>query len=133
MNMNTASTTSSDNGSNGVGASNSLHATGNSADRASERSRDVANQTFDQLANAVESARSSAVPAIERLTSGAESMAHRSIEMARAKSQQMREQANLATEKTVGYVRQEPVKSLLIAAAAGALLSFLLSSGKRDR
>lgn len=131
MNMKTAPSASmtSVDGSHGAG----LHTAGNSAERASERSRDVANQTFDQLANAVESARSSAVPAIERLTSGAESMAHRSIEVARAKSQQMREQANLATEKTVGYVRQEPVKSLLIAAAAGALLGLLFSSSKRDR
>lgn len=127
MNTSTSTNITSSNGS-GSPASKT------GADRhAADRGRDIANQTFDQLAHAVESARATAVPAIEKFTTGAESMAQRSVELARIKSQQMRDQAHLASEKTATYVRQEPVKSLLIAAAAGALLAWLLSPSKRDR
>ena len=35
---------------------------------------------------------------------------------------QVREGANLASDKTVAYIREEPVKSMLIAAVTGAAL-----------
>lgn len=39
-----------------------------------------------------------------------------------AAGQQMRDGAHLASDKTVAYIREQPVKSILIAAAAGAAL-----------
>lgn len=37
-------------------------------------------------------------------------------------SKQVRESANLASDKTITYIRDEPVKAMLIAAATGAAL-----------
>jgi ElaB/YqjD/DUF883 family membrane-anchored ribosome-binding protein len=42
-------------------------------------------------------------------------------------AEQMRQRALQASEKAAAYARDEPMKSLLIAAAAGALLMGLLS------
>ena len=51
----------------------------------------------------------------------------------RDSSQQLREKAQLASESTVAYVKDEPVKSMLIAAATGALLMGLVSLMGRSR
>jgi len=42
-------------------------------------------------------------------------------------AEQMRQRALLASDKAAAYARDEPMKSLLIAAAAGALLMGLVS------
>ena len=55
------------------------------------------------------------------------------MEAVRDTSQQLREKAMLATDSTVGYIKDEPIKSMLIAAATGALLMGLVSMmGRRD-
>lgn len=43
------------------------------------------------------------------------------------------DKASNANEVTVGYIRKEPVKSVLIAAASGALLGALLMMVMRSR
>jgi ElaB/YqjD/DUF883 family membrane-anchored ribosome-binding protein len=43
----------------------------------------------------------------------------------RSAGQQVRDGAYLASDKTVAYIRDEPVKSMLIAAATGAALAVL--------
>ena len=45
----------------------------------------------------------------------------------------LREKAQMASEQTVAYVKDEPVKSMLIAAATGALLMGLVSLLGRSR
>lgn len=45
----------------------------------------------------------------------------------------VREEAAIANEHVQAYVRKEPVKAVLIAAAAGALLSGLMAAGRRRR
>jgi ElaB/YqjD/DUF883 family membrane-anchored ribosome-binding protein len=42
----------------------------------------------------------------------------------------VRDEAAIANEQVQAYVRNEPVKSVLIAAAAGAVLSGLLAAGR---
>lgn len=81
---------------------------------------DQASQTVDHLTNA---------------TQRVSNLAHRSMDSVREKSHQMRVKADLASENTVNYIRQEPVKSVLIAAATGAALVVLvkLVSRSRDR
>ena len=51
----------------------------------------------------------------------------RASELLRDSSQQLREQAAKASEMAVAYAKDEPIKALLIAAAAGALLMGMLS------
>jgi ElaB/YqjD/DUF883 family membrane-anchored ribosome-binding protein len=43
------------------------------------------------------------------------------------------DKANHANEVTVEYIRKEPVKSVLIAAATGALIGALLTMATRSR
>ena len=46
---------------------------------------------------------------------------------------QVRAKATMATERTADYIREQPVKSVLMAAAGGAALMALLSLGASRR
>ena len=98
-----------------------------SADTAIRSSQRVANQTLDQLAESVDNARAQAGPALNRLANDAQALTRRGVDAVRAGSQQLRGQASRATDSTVGYIQAEPVKSMLIAAAVGAVLMALIT------
>src|SRR4029077_16685956 len=69
------------------------------------------------------------------VSSQAEAAARRGIEAVRDTSQQLREKALRASDSAVGYVKDEPIKAMLIAAATRALLMrlvALLSRHARD-
>ncbi len=55
------------------------------------------------------------------------------VERVREASHQMRDGAARASEGTVNYIRHDPVKSVLIAAATGAALMALVSLLTRSR
>ncbi len=87
------------------GASNSLieHAT-QSADAALHTTQRVANEAMAGLSHSLQAA-----------------------------NHQVRESMHQATDKTVGYIRKEPVKAVLIAAATGVALTVLLGIFSRPR
>jgi ElaB/YqjD/DUF883 family membrane-anchored ribosome-binding protein len=60
-------------------------------------------------------------------------LARRGVDAVRGSSQQLRERARRASDSTVGYIKDEPVKSVLIAAVAGATLCALASLLMRPR
>jgi ElaB/YqjD/DUF883 family membrane-anchored ribosome-binding protein len=93
----------------------------------------VANQAFDRLSDKIESAREQAVPLINRLTSQAENAAHRGADAVRDVSAQVRDRALKASDTTVSYIKDEPVKAMLIAAATGAALMALIGLLSRSR
>jgi ElaB/YqjD/DUF883 family membrane-anchored ribosome-binding protein len=95
--------------------------------------QNVANEAFDRLSDKVEDARSRAAPLLNRLTTQAESAARRSADAVRDTSAQLRETAVRASDTTVGYIRDEPVKAMLIAAATGAALMALIGLLGRSR
>ena len=84
-----------------------------------ERFGDSAEQT-------VRTVRERVLPAASRLASQAEDLAQRSISAVRNGGDQLRERTSAAAERGISYVRDEPVKSVLIAAAAGAALVALV-------
>ncbi len=88
-------------------------------DRAEEAHRHLAEEAHD-LADR-------ARPAIDRLVKNAENLARRGIDSARDGSQQLRDRAARATDSTVNYIKDEPVKAMLIAAATGAALMALMA------
>ena len=59
--------------------------------------------------------------------------ARRGMEAVRDSSQQLRERAMQAQDMTVAYVKDEPIKAMLIAAATGALLMGIISMLGRSR
>lgn len=63
-------------------------------------------------------------------------LTNRSIERAREMSSTLRDRAYSAGSQTVGYVREQPLKTVLLAVAAGAaiaVLARLLSNHRHDR
>ena len=104
-----------------------------SAHKALRSTQGVANQAFDRLSDKIESAREHAVPLINRLTSQAENAANRGVDAVRGATAQVREKALKASDSTVSYIKDEPVKAMLIAAATGAALMALIGLLSRSR
>ena len=93
----------------------------------------VADHAFDRLSDTIESAREQTVPLINRLSSQAETAARRGVEAVRETGAQVREKALKASDSTVSYIKDEPVKAMLIAAATGAALMALIGLLSRSR
>ena len=98
--------------------------TAQDAIRSTQRATD---QALGRLSETVEQVRSKAGPALNKVTSQAEAAARRGMEAVRDTSQQLRERAHQARDMTVAYVKDEPIKAMLIAAATGAVLMGLIS------
>jgi ElaB/YqjD/DUF883 family membrane-anchored ribosome-binding protein len=75
-------------------------------------------------------------PLIDSASEQASDLAQRAVEAVRQSSEKLQDKATRASDITVKYIREEPVKSLLIAAATGAALmalaNLLLRSRNRD-
>ena len=102
----------------------------NAADSASSALRatqSATNEAFDRMSDKVEDAKNLAAPLISRLTAQAEAAARRGADVVRDTSAQLKEKAAQAQETTVGYIKEEPMKAILIAAATGAALMGLIS------
>ena len=100
-----------------------------SADKAIAATRLAAEQALDGLSEGVHDARMQAEPLLDR----AAALASRGADAVRDGSERVRLQAQRASDSTVGYIREEPVKSMLIAAATGAALMAVLSLVSRSR
>ena len=103
------------------------------ADQAIKATQRVANEALDKLAGSVQDMRHQAAPLLNRATDQAAAMAQRGVDAVREGSQQLRDKALRASDNTVSYVRGEPVKAMLIAAATGAALMALISLMTRSR
>jgi len=104
-----------------------------SADRAIKSTQRVANQALDSLSNSVHDVRDMAVPALNRTSEQIGALAQRGVDAVRGTSQQLRDSAQRASDTTVGYIKDEPVKAMLIAAATGAALMALIGLMTRSR
>lgn len=103
------------------------------ADEAIKSTQQVANHALDSLANSVQDARKQVSPLLDRATEQASALAHRGVEAVRHGSQQLRNTALHATDTTAGYIKNDPIKAVLIAAATGAALMALVSLISRSR
>jgi len=97
-----------------------------SADRAIKSTQRVANDALDALSSGVHDVRDQAAPALERGSEKLAALAQRSVDAVRGSTQHLKESALRASDNTVSYVKDEPVKSILIAAATGAALMALI-------
>jgi len=102
------------------------------ANSAIRSTQNVANSAFDRMSDKVDDVRNQAAPILNRLSSQAEQAARRSADAIRETSAQLRERAMLASDQTVGYIKDEPVKAVLIAAATGAVLMALIALMSRS-
>ncbi len=97
------------------------------ADAAIRSTQKAVTNVLDGMADSATSLRATVTPAIGRASDRMSDLAHRGAEAVGRTSTQLRDRAADASERTRGYVRDEPVKSVLIAAATGAVLMGLLS------
>ena len=104
-----------------------------SADHAIRSTQRVANEALDSLAGSVQDMRDQAAPLLNRANEQAVAMARRGVDAVRDTSQHLRDRAHRASEGTVTYIRGEPVKAMLIAAATGAALMALIGLMTRSR
>jgi len=70
---------------------------------------------------------------LNRVAAKAEELARRSADAVRDRSADIKERAVRTSDMTIGYIKDEPVKAILIAAATGAVLMALVSLLNRDR
>jgi ElaB/YqjD/DUF883 family membrane-anchored ribosome-binding protein len=85
--------------------------------------KSLADQAVDQAGVALDTTQNVASQALDSIGKSVE----HGVERVREAGQQMRNSAARASECTVGYIRHDPVKSVLIAAATGAALMALVS------
>jgi len=104
-----------------------------SADHAIKSTQRVANATLDRMAGTVQDLRQQAAPLLNRVSAQASELAQRGVDAVRDTSQQLRDKAVRASDGTVNYIRDEPVKAMLIAAATGAALMALIGLMSRKR
>lgn len=103
------------------------------ADSAINTTRSAANNTLDQLSGTVEQLRQRVPSALTGAAAQIEELKQRSLERARQAKLDVSEKLSHAGERTVGYVKDEPVKSMLIAAGTGAAVAMLITFLARSR
>ncbi len=103
------------------------------ADNAIKATQRTANEALDGLAGSVREARDEAAPLFNRATEQASAYAQRGVNALREGSQAVRDSAVHASDRTTMYIKDEPLKAMLIAAATGAALMALVGMLGRSR
>lgn len=104
-----------------------------SADRAFPSTPRVADDARFALSGSAQDVHGQDAPTPNRTRDQLGALAQRGVDAVRDGSQQLRDKALRASDSAVGYVKDEPVKSMLIAAATGAALMALLGLVFRSR
>jgi ElaB/YqjD/DUF883 family membrane-anchored ribosome-binding protein len=104
------------------------------ADNALAEGQQVATSTLESLRDGVAHLREAAPAALNRATAQVQDLTRRGLDRAREMSNDVRDTAQRAGDRTVGYIQDEPLKAVLVAAAAGALVALLVRalSSRRD-
>lgn len=87
-----------------------------------EASERFAHKAVSRIAEKAAEWRDDAAPVLNRASERAEDWARQGKRWVQDGSDRVRTEVTRASDRTVGYMRDEPVKSVLMAAAAGALL-----------
>lgn len=84
-------------------------------------------QLAEQAKNKIAEVSHEASAAMSRMTGQVEDLARRTLDRARETSAQVKERIGRAGDATVTYIKDEPVKAVMIAAATGAATALLIS------
>lgn len=104
-----------------------------SADHAIRSTQRITNHALDSLAASVQDMRHEATPLLNRASGQASAIAHRGLDAIRESSHQLSEKTHHASDSTVHYIKEQPLKAMLIAAATGAALMAVVSVMSRSR
>lgn len=107
-------------------AANATDKVADKAERTVDSARNFANEALDKADAKVRSLRDDLKPAIDAVSSRVQDMAARGKAVASETTTQARDKFNEYGEKTSAYVQDQPLKSMAIAAATGAVLALML-------
>ena len=92
-----------------------------------------AHAAIDQAVTGLTSAYNDSLPLYRRARERARDLAHDGVDAMRETAAGVRDRSLRAVDSTRGYVRDEPLKSLLIAAAVGAVVIALVETVRLRR
>ncbi|MFN0186745.1 MAG: hypothetical protein ACKVQR_23275 [Aquabacterium sp.] len=104
-----------------------------SAEHAIDATQRITNVALDSLSGSVQDMRDRAIPAVNRTSDAIGALVQQGLDRARDGRQMLSDRAHRATDATTGYIKGEPIKAMLIAAATGAVLMALVSQLARSR
>lgn len=100
------------------------------ADRVVAATESVVNATADAVNDGLEQLRDSGTSALTGVAAQTDALTRKGVESALRAAAALREKAQVTGDRTVGYIREQPVKAVVMAAAVGVLLGLVL--GRRD-
>lgn len=104
------------------------------AGRALDSTREFANDALDRAETKVREFNSNIDPTVNMLATKAQKLAQQSFDMASEAKERAQQQIKRAAGATTQYVSEQPLRSVLIAAAVGAGVALLISATRhRDR
>ena len=102
------------------------------AHRALESTRDFANSALESAEGTVRNLHGRVDPMVDKLAEAAQKLARQSFDMASEARHRAQQSLNQASAATSRYVAEQPLRSVLIAAAVGAGVALLIAAS-RDR
>ena len=90
-------------------------------------------QALGSIKSGIDTLREAVPTAFSRAAAQVDDLTRRSVERAREAGTDVRDQVVRASDRTVGYIKDEPVKSVLVAAATGAAVALLVGWAMRSR
>jgi ElaB/YqjD/DUF883 family membrane-anchored ribosome-binding protein len=98
------------------------------AGRAVDSTREYANDALDKAENKVRELRGQVDPMVDMLAAKAQKLARQSLDLASEAKQRAQHSLSHASAATGRYVSEQPLRSVLIAAAVGAAVAMLISA-----
>jgi len=111
----------------GENASTLAHDAAQAAEHSMRSVQHATQQNLNRMADELDDARAQASSALKQLTREDHSLRRRSTNAVHEGSRQLREKSVHIKDASTTYIQNEPVKSMLIVAAAGAALVGLLA------
>jgi ElaB/YqjD/DUF883 family membrane-anchored ribosome-binding protein len=96
-----------------------------------DSTRSLANDTLARAEDQMRSLRGNIDPMVDRLATQAQKLARQSLDIASEASDRAQRSMHRYADATTRYVANEPVKSILIAAAVGAAVALLVASARQ--
>jgi ElaB/YqjD/DUF883 family membrane-anchored ribosome-binding protein len=103
------------------------------AEKTVASTRSYANEALDKAESKVRDLRGSVDPVVDMLTAKAQHLARQSLDIAAEAKERAQRSLTNATAATSRYVADQPLRSVLIAAAVGAGVALLISSARHHR
>jgi ElaB/YqjD/DUF883 family membrane-anchored ribosome-binding protein len=100
--------------------------------QATELTRSYAKEALDQAEGKIRELRGNVDPMVDKLADTAQKLARQSMDMATEAKHKAEESVARYAGMTTKYVSEQPMRSVLIAAAVGAAIALLVAAATRN-